>query len=252
MVQGDLDVVVAEHTPGGGDPLVVDLRVSHGRSRVASPGVEPTGWATTALPARRLTPPSWILGALGRIRTCDTRFRNRPGGVVDRAAASIRAGRVRWFVSGCPPDPASCRHVDGQWMGKPETVFRSVRQGRPARQGHRRVPCRSGPRDPRARQAPLASRDPRPPHITGASNGPTEGLNLCVKKVKRCGHEFRTFEHYRRPRPPPHRPRHLADTTPATPDPISPSTSIRVEPMILSVEENRQCRRRGTPATASR
>jgi transposase len=34
-------------------------------------------------------------------------------------------------------------------------------------------------------------------HTTGASNGPTEGLNLCVKKVKRCGHGFRTFEHYR-------------------------------------------------------
>lgn len=34
-------------------------------------------------------------------------------------------------------------------------------------------------------------------HDTGASNGPTEGLNLCVKKVKRAGHGFRTFEHYR-------------------------------------------------------
>ena len=34
-------------------------------------------------------------------------------------------------------------------------------------------------------------------HDTGASNGPTEGLNLCVKKVKRCGHGFRSFEHYR-------------------------------------------------------
>ena len=35
-------------------------------------------------------------------------------------------------------------------------------------------------------------------HATGAANGPTEGLNLCVKKVKRlCGHGFRTFEHYR-------------------------------------------------------
>jgi transposase len=32
---------------------------------------------------------------------------------------------------------------------------------------------------------------------TGASNGPTEGLNLCVKKVKRAGHGFRSFEHYR-------------------------------------------------------
>lgn len=34
-------------------------------------------------------------------------------------------------------------------------------------------------------------------HRTGASNGPTEGLNLCVKKVKRCGHGFRNFENYR-------------------------------------------------------
>jgi transposase len=34
-------------------------------------------------------------------------------------------------------------------------------------------------------------------HDTGASNGPTEGLNLCIKKVKRCGHGFRTFQHYR-------------------------------------------------------
>lgn len=34
-------------------------------------------------------------------------------------------------------------------------------------------------------------------HRTGASNGPTEGLNLCVKKVKRAGHGFGCFDHYR-------------------------------------------------------
>jgi transposase len=34
-------------------------------------------------------------------------------------------------------------------------------------------------------------------HVTGASNGPTEALNLCVKRVKRCGQGFRQFEHYR-------------------------------------------------------
>ena len=34
-------------------------------------------------------------------------------------------------------------------------------------------------------------------HHSGASNGPTEGLNLCVKRVKRCGHGFKRFEHYR-------------------------------------------------------
>jgi len=34
-------------------------------------------------------------------------------------------------------------------------------------------------------------------HRTGASNGPTEGLNLCVKAVKRAGRGFSTFAHYR-------------------------------------------------------
>ena len=34
-------------------------------------------------------------------------------------------------------------------------------------------------------------------HQSGASNGPTEGLNLCVKRIKRCGHGFKRFEHYR-------------------------------------------------------
>lgn len=34
-------------------------------------------------------------------------------------------------------------------------------------------------------------------HATGASNGPTEGLNLLVKKVKRAGHGFRRFANYR-------------------------------------------------------
>lgn len=34
-------------------------------------------------------------------------------------------------------------------------------------------------------------------HATGASNGPTEAMNLLVKKVKRCGHGFRSFRNYR-------------------------------------------------------
>ena len=34
-------------------------------------------------------------------------------------------------------------------------------------------------------------------HTTGSSNGPTEGLNLCVKQIKRCGFGFRRFKHYR-------------------------------------------------------
>jgi transposase len=34
-------------------------------------------------------------------------------------------------------------------------------------------------------------------HRTGASNGPTEGQNFCVKQVKRAGRGFTRFEHYR-------------------------------------------------------
>ncbi len=34
-------------------------------------------------------------------------------------------------------------------------------------------------------------------HTTGASNGPTEAMNLLVKKIKRCGHGFKNFDNYR-------------------------------------------------------
>jgi len=35
-------------------------------------------------------------------------------------------------------------------------------------------------------------------HATkGCSNGPTEAVNLLIKKVKRVGHGFRNFDNYR-------------------------------------------------------
>jgi transposase len=34
-------------------------------------------------------------------------------------------------------------------------------------------------------------------HRTGASNGPTEGMNFCAKQVKRAGRGFATFNNYR-------------------------------------------------------
>jgi len=34
-------------------------------------------------------------------------------------------------------------------------------------------------------------------HRTGASNGPTEGQNFCVKAVKRAGRGFQSFRNYR-------------------------------------------------------
>lgn len=34
-------------------------------------------------------------------------------------------------------------------------------------------------------------------HTTGLTNGPTEAINLLIKKIKRVGHGFRNFENYR-------------------------------------------------------
>ena len=34
-------------------------------------------------------------------------------------------------------------------------------------------------------------------HTTSLTNGPTEAVNLLVKKIKRVGHGFRNFENYR-------------------------------------------------------
>ncbi|MFN2555890.1 MAG: transposase [Nitriliruptorales bacterium] len=34
-------------------------------------------------------------------------------------------------------------------------------------------------------------------HTTHLSNGPTEAMNLLIKKVKRVGHGFRSFANYR-------------------------------------------------------
>ena len=34
-------------------------------------------------------------------------------------------------------------------------------------------------------------------HTTGASNGPTEAVNLLIKKVQRIAHGFRNFDNYR-------------------------------------------------------
>lgn len=34
-------------------------------------------------------------------------------------------------------------------------------------------------------------------HDTGLSNGPSEAMNLLVKKIKRVGHGFRNFDKYR-------------------------------------------------------
>jgi hypothetical protein len=56
--------------------------------------------------------------------------------------------------------------------------------------GHRAVP-------PGPHRARLADRDPRLAPDHGCSNGPTEAINLLIKKVKRVGQGFRNFANYR-------------------------------------------------------
>ena len=35
-------------------------------------------------------------------------------------------------------------------------------------------------------------------HTGGASNGPTEAVNLLIEKIRRIGHGYRNFDNYRR------------------------------------------------------
>ncbi len=92
----------------------------------------------------------------------------------------------------------------GAWLAKESVrdVYLADTLGRRrARCSTRPSPAASPTTSPRS--APSATPSPRggprssPTTTPAPRNGPTEGLNLCVKKVKRCGHGFRTFEHYR-------------------------------------------------------
>ena len=91
----------------------------------------------------------------------------------------------------------------GAWLAKESVrdVYLTERVGEAPHalaQGHRRLPGRRGRRDPFPRRHPRAlAHEILNHHRTGASNGPTEGLNLCVKRIKRAGRGFSCFEHYR-------------------------------------------------------
>ena len=145
-----------------------------------------------------------------------------------RGADAARAARRR-------PPRRGARRLAGQGV-RPRRLPRRhpSRRSDAARQGHRRLLDRRGARGPVARQRPSPSwrTEILAHHDTGASNGPTEGLNLCVKKVKRCGHGFRTWRALPATRAAPRRRHHLARTTPTAthPNPLSPLR--RVEPVI--------------------
>jgi len=90
----------------------------------------------------------------------------------------------------------------GAWLAKESVrdIYLTDDPARPPSSWTRPSPAARRRRrgDPLPRQDPgvVAHGDPGPPRHR-ASNGPTEGLNLLVKKVKRGGHGFRNFEHYR-------------------------------------------------------
>ncbi len=72
-------------------------------------------------------------------------------------------------------------------------------------------------------------------HDTGASNGPTEGLNLCIKKVKRCGHGFANISARQTPSTTPTRRSELANPTQTTTHQNPRSPRKCVEPLMLEL-----------------
>ncbi len=85
---------------------------------------------------------------------------------------------------------------------RPALRLKRLRLGgtRPPRQGHRRMPSGRRLRDPILGEALARWREEiRSHHRTGASNGPTEGQNFCVKQVKRAARGFTCLEHARLP-----------------------------------------------------
>ncbi len=112
------------------------------------------------------------------------------------------------------PPPTSIRLPERQWwISHRQTVQGRITDRRSVRDVYDRQPSAShrAARQDRSAAAdaemPLEVRTPRrhhrpwrteilAHHDTGASNGPTEGLNLLVKEVKRCVRVPR-FEHYR-------------------------------------------------------
>ena len=76
-------------------------------------------------------------------------------------------------------------------------------------------------------------------HRTGASNGPTEGMNLCLKRIKRAGHGFTSFKHYAEPAGPTSRRRCDLAQAPITAG-IRTRVSLlqRIEPVKSSVQSS--------------
>jgi transposase len=64
----------------------------------------------------------------------------------------------------------------------------------------------------------------------GISNGPTEAINLLIKKIKRVGHGFRNFDNY--PAPPAAALRRRLEHYPRHPDQRPTTTLSGVEPVI--------------------
>jgi transposase len=124
-----------------------------------------------------------------------------PQAAIERQRTPRPQGQDRMLLGLRVGDPYD--EVAGAWLAKESVrdvyLVDDPPTPPPSRQDHHRLPRRRRRRDPspRPHPRPVADRDPQPSSGTGASNGPTEGLNLVIKKVKRAGHGFHRFDHYR-------------------------------------------------------
>jgi transposase len=118
--------------------------------------------------AKQLTSPGWVRLRAGLAA-------GDPGGEVTAAWQGKELLRAVYAAVGLPAARAAlerfCRWADGVGMAELSRLARTVR----------------------AWEAEILAW-----HATdGCSNGPTEAVNLLIKKVKRVGHGFRNFANYR-------------------------------------------------------
>ena len=186
----------------------------HRPGRVASGPACPPIWTTPAgSPIRSMScgsPTAAWTQVRRRVQNETLGHRGRKGDPLYRIRKMLLTGNERLDDRGRhrmllglrvgDPNDEVARRLAGQGV-RPRHLPRRHLAPRPGRCWTRPSPAASPTTSPRSSRLgnTLKSwrREILAHHTTGASNGPTEGLNLCVKKVKRCGHGFRTFEHYR-------------------------------------------------------
>ena len=182
---GSVVVAVGTSPPGlisqrGGGPCSASPHRAHGRS---SRGEDQRGrrLALTARPACSTAEHRWSVGAIRCQQTaCGLR---RVAGVLECARGVGPRGCLRdLYTLNGQYSPYGQPELAGRWI---DGLIEDCREARAAG-------VRSVARTLKRWRGPILAW-----HTTGASNGPTEGLNSIIKKVKRVGTGFRSFTNYR-------------------------------------------------------